>query len=127
MRKTGLVVLLAALAVLASSVTAASATAPIVPSHARAVHDAKVEILDHYVGLMDLSRPKDVELMPMARVACSPLTDRLWHCSWMGQAKLFYTVLGQAKVRFYKYDTDVQLYDVKCYDAPGSNACLYGG
>jgi hypothetical protein len=105
----------------------AGAARPIVPSQARAIHDTKVEILHHYINLLDTSRPSGAELMPMAQVACDPLTDTLYRCTWMGKSPIFYTVFGRAKVRFFKYATDVSLYDVKCYNAPKNpmDTCSY--
>jgi hypothetical protein len=127
MRLTGLVATAAAVA--ATLVPVASATQPLRPSATRAIHDTKVEILHQYTDLLDTSRPVSTELMPKALVSCHPLTDTLWRCTWMGKDKHFYTVFGRSNVRFYKYDTDVQLYDVKCYLAPNApiDFCAYGG
>jgi len=92
----------------------ASAATPIVPSQAQAIHDTKIEIVHHYIGLDD---PASRTATAKAQVECSPLTDTLWRCKWTGKS-FFYTVFGSAKVRFYKYATDVSLYDLKCYNGP---------
>jgi hypothetical protein len=114
-----LVVLAAVCAALAVTVSSASAqSAPVVPSQARAIHDVKKEILDHWVNLISTSNGN--EMTAGSRISCGPLTDSLWRCEWLGRSPLMYTVFGKAKVRFYKYATDVHLYDVKCLPAPGS-------
>jgi hypothetical protein len=128
MKLIGLVAAIAAVAAAMASV--AGATQPLRPSAARAIHDTKVEILHHYTDLLDTSRPVSSELMPkVPLIECHPLTDTLWRCVWMGKKEPFYSVFGRASVRFYKYDTDVQLYDVKCYDSPRAalDFCAYGG
>ena len=90
----------------------AAGAAPIVPSQAQAIHDTKVEIVHKFGQLMDMS--STTELIAKAQVECGPLTDTLWRCKWMGKSR-FYTVFGSAKVRFYKYASDVTLYNLKCY------------
>jgi hypothetical protein len=113
------------LAVVASAVPVAGAAAPLVPSQAQAIHDTKVEIVHRYQFLIDTSSTK--ELMPKAQVECDPLTDTLWRCNWLGKSR-FYTVMGSAKVRFYKYDSDVSLYNLKCYrGVSGSDYCSQAG
>lgn len=121
------VLALLCLAVAASAVPIAGAATPIVPSQAQAIHDVKVELLDHYVALMDTTRPRGSELMPMAQVGCDPLSDSLYRCTFIGKSPLFYDVTGRAKVRFYKYASDVSLYNVKCYNTTRIDSCAMAG
>ncbi len=115
MRQIGSITAVAVAALAFASAAAAQNT--FVPSKARAVHDAKVEILHQYGQLLDTSRSPRLELMPKAWVQCHPLSDSLYRCAFMGQS-FFYTVMGDAKVRVYKYASDVTLFNVKCYNGP---------
>jgi hypothetical protein len=103
-------------------VSVAGAARPITPSKAAATYALKVEIADHYVEFMDISKAAEKFPDPVAKatVSCDPLTDTLYRCAWMAKQPVFMTAVGKAKVRFYKYAADVTLYDTKCYNAPGA-------
>lgn len=114
--KVGLVVL----AVCGFLVTAAAAGAatPIVPSKTRAAYAVKVELADKYPGLVTIPATQKMKRPPAnATVTCQPLTDKLYRCTYYGKDPVWYTVVGKAKVRFYKYATDVVMYDETCYNA----------
>jgi hypothetical protein len=106
--KKTLIGVAAIIAVVAVAIPTASAARPITPSKTRAIHDTKAEIGHYFAQKM--------------RVECGPLSDTLYRCSWAGGLTHYYKVSGLAKVRFYKYGTDVTLYQVNCQVDPSQGA-----
>ena len=98
--------------------TTAVAASPIIPSKARAATSVKVELADKYPGLVTIPATAKMKRPPAnATVTCQALTDNLYRCTYYGKDPVWYTVVGKAKVRFYKYATDVVMYDTACYNA----------
>jgi hypothetical protein len=105
------------------AVPTAGASRSIVPSREQAIYAVKVELLNHFIALMDTTRTSGPDLVAKAQVGCDPLTNTLWRCTWIGKSRLFYDVTGMAKVRFYTYASDVSLYNVKCYNTTQVDNC----